>query len=101
MQVTHAEVHRVTLPAPQPAFSWRKGLLGSGGDGDGAVLRLGTDEGVEGVALVSHPGAYGALSPLVDRVLREELVGQGPLQPDGLWHRAWETDPSEEVPVWL
>ena len=54
MQVTHAEVHRVTLPAPQPAFSWRKGLLGSGGDGDGAVLRLGTDEGVEGVALVGE-----------------------------------------------
>jgi L-alanine-DL-glutamate epimerase-like enolase superfamily enzyme len=101
MLVTHAEVHRVTLPAPQPAFSWRKGLLGSGGDGDGAVLRLGTDEGVEGVALVSHPGAYAALNLLVDRVLREELVGQDPLQREWLWHRVWEIDRTEELPLWL
>ncbi|WP_420718484.1 hypothetical protein [Streptomyces sp. H51] len=41
------------------------------------------------------------LADLLDRVLREELVGQDPLQREWLWHRMWELDRTEELPLYL
>ena len=51
MKITHVEVHRIDVPTVDPPFRWRDGLSGSAPVGDGAVLRIGTDEGAEGVAL--------------------------------------------------
>jgi L-alanine-DL-glutamate epimerase-like enolase superfamily enzyme len=39
------------------------------------------------------------LEDLVDRVFREELVGQDPLQREWLWHRIWELDRIQELPL--
>ncbi|MDQ1562350.1 MAG: hypothetical protein QOE85_1691, partial [Actinomycetota bacterium] len=99
MKITHVETHRVKVPAANPPFKWRNGLGGSAPAGDGAVLRIGTDEGVEGVALFSRPGAAVFLEDLVDRVFRKELIGQDPFQREWLWHRIWELDRIEELPL--
>ncbi|MFI6098089.1 enolase C-terminal domain-like protein [Lentzea sp. NPDC051213] len=99
MKITHVEVHRFGLPAADPPYNWRRGLGGSAPAGEGAVLRIGTDEGAEGVALFARPGAAPVLEDLVDRVFREELLGQDPFRREWLWHRVWELDRIEELPL--
>ena len=99
MKITHVEVHRFDLPAADPPYNWRHGLGGSAPAGEGAVLRIGTDEGADGVALFARPGAAPVLEDLVDRVFRDELLGQDPFQREWLWHRVWELDRIEELPL--
>jgi L-alanine-DL-glutamate epimerase-like enolase superfamily enzyme len=99
MKITHVEVHRIRVPAADPPYHWRTGLGGSAPAGDGAVLCIGTDAGVEGVAAFTRPGAFAALDDLVDRVFRDELVGQDPLRREWIWHRVWELDRIEELPL--
>jgi L-alanine-DL-glutamate epimerase-like enolase superfamily enzyme len=101
MRITHVDAHRVEIPPPKPPFRWREGLLGGPPGGEGGVLRLATDEGVEGVALVARRGAGVVLEDLVTHVLRDELVGADPLQREWLWHRIWEIDRTEELPLYL
>jgi L-alanine-DL-glutamate epimerase-like enolase superfamily enzyme len=99
MKITHVESIRVHVPAANPPFKWREGLAGSAPAGDGAVLRIVTDEGAEGVAFFARPGAAVMLDDLVERVFRPELVGQDPLQREWLWHRVWELDRIHELPL--
>jgi L-alanine-DL-glutamate epimerase-like enolase superfamily enzyme len=99
LRITHVESFRIPLPGATPPFLWRKGLLGSTPDGAAAVLRIGTDDGASGVALATRPGMASAVEDIVDRVLRDELVGKDPLQRELLWHRVWEIDRTEELPL--
>jgi L-alanine-DL-glutamate epimerase-like enolase superfamily enzyme len=99
MKITHVEAFRVRVPAADPPFRWREGLAGSAPAGEGGILRIGTDAGVEGVAFFSRPGAAVMLDDLVDRVFRPELIGQDPLQREWLWHRVWELDRIHELPL--
>ncbi len=99
MRITHVESYRIQLPAADPPFAWRRGLRGGPPAGEGAVLRIGTDEGVEGVAFAPRRGSGPLLEDLVARVLRDELTGQNPLQREWLWHRIWEIDRTEELPL--
>jgi L-alanine-DL-glutamate epimerase-like enolase superfamily enzyme len=99
MKITHVESFRVQVPAATPPFRWREGLAGSAPAGEGGILRIGTDAGVEGVAFFSRPGAAVTLDDLVERVFRPELVGQDPLQREWLWHRVWELDRIHELPL--
>ena len=99
MKITHVESFRVHVPAVDPPFRWRDGLAGSAPAGDGAVLRIGTDEGAEGVAFFARPGAAVLLDDLVERVFRPELLGQDPAQREWLWHRIWELDRIHEFPL--
>ena len=99
MRITHVECIRVPQPGANPPFLWRKGLLGSAADGEAAVLRLGTDEGVTGVAIATRPGMAAAVEDLVNRVLRDQLTGADPLHRELLWHRVWEIDRTEELPL--
>ncbi|PJJ62005.1 enolase C-terminal domain-like protein [Compostimonas suwonensis] len=99
MKITSVETHRIFVPAANPPFAWRTGLGGSAPAGYGSVLRIGTDEGAEGVALFARPGAAVMLEDIVDRVFREELIGQDPLQREWLWHRIWELDRIQELPL--
>jgi hypothetical protein len=92
MKITHVESFRVPVPAADPPFRWRDGLAGSAPTGEGGVLRIGTDHGVEGVAFLARPGAAVMLDDLVERVFRPQLVGQDPLQREWLLHRVWELD---------
>ena len=41
------------------------------------------------------------LGDIVDRILREELVGERADRREWLWHRLWELDRTEEFPIWL
>ena len=99
MRITHVEAHRIFQPAANPPFNWRRGLIGGWPDGEIAVLRIGTDAGVEGVAMLPRPGAGAAVEDIVDRCLRDQLVGQDPLQRELHWHRIWELDRIEELPL--
>ncbi|MEU0029714.1 enolase C-terminal domain-like protein [Streptomyces sp. NPDC006335] len=101
MHITAVECHLVRVPGASPSFVWRDGLLGSPADGEAAVLRIRTDEGAEGVAMAPRRGSGVILADLLDRVLRTELVGQDPLQREWLWHRMWELDRTEELPLYL
>ncbi|MGW3951896.1 enolase C-terminal domain-like protein [Streptomyces sp. NPDC004752] len=99
MRITHVECFQILVPAVSPPFSWRRGLLGSPPDSTVGVLRVGTDAGVEGVAITGRPGSGVVLQDLVDRLLRDLLVGKDPLQRELLWHEIWELDRIEELPL--
>jgi L-alanine-DL-glutamate epimerase-like enolase superfamily enzyme len=99
MKITHVETWSVMVPAVEPTFAWRTGLAGGFPAGERGVLRIGTDEGASGVAFAGRPGSGDQLKELVDRVLREELIGQDPLNREWLWHRLWEVDRIEELPL--
>lgn len=101
MLITHVETYQIKIPAADPQFFWRAGLLGGPPAGEGAVLRICTDEGVEGVAFATNRASGVVVEDAVERVLRDELVGADPLQREWLWHRIWELDRTEEFPIWL
>src|ERR671937_794493 len=101
LRITHLETYAVPIAGAQPTFAWRQGLRGAPPDGEGAVLRIGTDSGAEGVALAPRRGAGRILQDIVDRVLRDELLGSDALAREWLWHRMWELDRTEELPLYI
>jgi L-alanine-DL-glutamate epimerase-like enolase superfamily enzyme len=101
VRIAEVECFPVRVPGASPPFVWRDGLLGSPSEGEAAVLRICTDEGIEGVAMSPRRGSGVILTDLLDRVLRKELTGQDPLQREWLWHRMWELDRTEELPLYL
>jgi L-alanine-DL-glutamate epimerase-like enolase superfamily enzyme len=100
VKITHVEAYEVFIPAADPPFVWRRGLLGSEAT-QGGLLRIGTDAGAEGLALCTRPGSGPVLKNLVDRVLRRDLVGQDPFNRELLWHRMWELDRTQEIALYL
>jgi L-alanine-DL-glutamate epimerase-like enolase superfamily enzyme len=101
VRITSVEAYSVRIPGTQPPFAWRAGLRGSPPEGDGAVLRIGTDEGAEGVALTPRRGSGWILKDIVDRVLRQELLDTDPFLREWLWQRLWEVDRTEELPLYI
>jgi L-alanine-DL-glutamate epimerase-like enolase superfamily enzyme len=101
LKIVAVEVHKALIPAPDPPFIWRRGLPGSSPAGYGAVLVLRTDTGCDGVAWAPRHASSVMLPDLVDRRLRELLVGEDPVQRELLWHKVWEMDRVEEVPLYL
>lgn len=96
MKITSVDVETWVEPITDQ-FVWRKGLPGSGTSSEHLRLTIGTDEGVTGVAMAGH-GTI--LKDIVDRRLRDELLGQDPLMKEHLWERLWELDRIEEIPVY-
>jgi L-alanine-DL-glutamate epimerase-like enolase superfamily enzyme len=41
------------------------------------------------------------MSDLVDRILRDQLLGEDPFQRELLWHKLWELDRIEELPIYV
>ena len=80
-------------------FAWRRGLRGSAPARTTAVLRITTDDGAVGEAY--HEWSGPMLHDIVDRVLRDELVGERADRREWLWHRLWELDRTEEFPIWV
>ncbi|MBO0916523.1 enolase C-terminal domain-like protein [Streptomyces laculatispora] len=97
MRITDVTVDLVDLPA-QPAFRWRRGLPGSEGPAVGGILRIQTDEGLFGEA---HTRRGKILDDLVERRIREDLLGRDPSHRELLWHRLWELDRIEEFPIYV
>lgn len=101
MRITGVETFNVFAPGATPPFIWRDGLRGSPPDREVGVIRLRTDEGVEGVAIAPRRGSGPVVADIFEHVLRDELVGADPLQREWMWHRMWEIDRTEELPIWL
>jgi L-alanine-DL-glutamate epimerase-like enolase superfamily enzyme len=87
----------VDLPA-EPEFRWRTGLPGSEPSTVGAVLRVRTTDGLEGIAFTRR-GAI--LSDIVARRIRGELKGQDAWRREYLWQRMWELDRREDFPSYI
>jgi L-alanine-DL-glutamate epimerase-like enolase superfamily enzyme len=99
MQIASVDVELIELPAVSPPYLWRRGLRGSHKARTTAVLRITTEDGAFGEAY--HEWSGPMLADIVDRVLREELVGERADRREWLWHRLWELDRTEEFPIWL
>jgi L-alanine-DL-glutamate epimerase-like enolase superfamily enzyme len=98
MQIRHIQVDLAPSSAISPPFRWRDGLPGSEGPSTHGILRIQTDEGIEGVV----PALRGPIvADIVERRLRDELVGQDPLRREWIWHRLWEIDRVEEFPIYI
>jgi L-alanine-DL-glutamate epimerase-like enolase superfamily enzyme len=95
--ITEVEIQLKENPA-QPRFRWREGLPGSEPALTTGILRIHTDEGVYGEAHVRR----GIIAKdIVDRRIRQELLGADPLMREWLWHRMWELDRIEEFPIYV
>jgi L-alanine-DL-glutamate epimerase-like enolase superfamily enzyme len=97
VKITTVECYLVDQPAASPDFDWRFGLPGSPVDRVSAVIRIITDTGDEGVAL-SRNGVI--TKDLIDRRIREDLIGLDALDREFIWHRMWELDRVEEFPIY-
>ena len=99
MRIAAVDVDLILLPAVTPPYAWRHGLRGSHPARTTAVLRITTDDGAVGEAY--HEWSGPMLADIVDRILREELVGERADRREWLWHRLWELDRTEEFPIWV
>ena len=99
MRIAAVDVDLISLPAVTPPFAWRRGLRGSAQARTTAVLRITTESGAVGEAY--HEWSGPMLADIVDRVLRDELVGERADRREWLWHRLWELDRTDEFPIWL
>jgi L-alanine-DL-glutamate epimerase-like enolase superfamily enzyme len=99
MRIASVAVELIPTPAAEPPYVWRRGLRGSAKARTTAVLRITTEDGAVGEAY--HEWSGPMLGEIVDRVLREELVGERADRREWLWHRLWELDRTEEFPIWL
>ncbi|WP_416978833.1 enolase C-terminal domain-like protein [Streptomyces sp. T028] len=98
MRITSVDVHLADPKDIGPQFKWRDGLPGSERVNTTGYLVIGTDEGISGIA----PAARGViLADIVERRLREELLGADALMREFLWHRVWELDRVEEMPIYV
>ena len=99
MLISSVEVRLVDVPPPEPQFHWRSGLPSSPRVvTSGGVLRIATEDGNVGEAYcVRGP----ILSDIVDRVLRDALIGKDASLREWLWHLVWEVDRIEELPIYV
>ena len=97
MQITRVDVTISEAPV-RHQFHWRAGLPGSGTTNVAARLAIDTDDRVTGVAYASRGPI---VADLVDRRLRDLLVGADPLLKEDLWERVWEVDRVEELPIYV
>ncbi len=80
------------------SFQWRAGLPGSDPVQERAVIRVVTDEGIDGFAEAQR----GVIAlDIVHRRLKSALVGENPLWKEKLWKKIWEIDRIEELPLYL
>jgi L-alanine-DL-glutamate epimerase-like enolase superfamily enzyme len=97
MKIISVEAYPVTEPVLAP-YAWRDGLPGSPDRYEITWLRIVTDEGIDGYSYIDR----GAIAmDLIARCLRPLLVGQDPLKKELLWHRIWELDRIEELPIYV
>ena len=97
MKIVGVEAYVVEEPIKHK-FVWRAGLPGSGTVAQKTWLRIVTDEGIDGWSQIMRgPIAL----DLISRRLKDELIGQDPLQKEYLWHRIWELDRIEEFPMYF
>ncbi len=95
VRITAIETYLLTSRS-RPASGAR--ASGNGPTGESLWIRVVTDEGVDGWSNLEFWGTVGL--DLIDRRLRDLYVGRDPLMKEDLWHRIWELDRIEELPVY-
>jgi L-alanine-DL-glutamate epimerase-like enolase superfamily enzyme len=96
VKITAVETDVSERPVPHQ-FRWRAGIPSSGATLTSTKLTIHTDEGFTGIAY----GSRGTiLVDLVDRRLRDVLIGADPLLKEDVWERVWEIDRIEELPIY-
>ncbi len=97
MIITDVKAYVIRGIVEQP-YVWRKGLPGSGKHWETTVLRLITDEGLEGVCSM---GRGAVIADMVERRIKPALIGQDPIMKEKLWELMWEIDRIEEFPIYV
>jgi L-alanine-DL-glutamate epimerase-like enolase superfamily enzyme len=97
MRITDVKVEPVELPA-QSSFraGQRHPWEAAGQSRTGAVLRVVTEDGLEGAA---HSRRGQVLMDVVEQRVADELVGEDALARERVWERMWEIDRVEKFPV--
>lgn len=98
MIITDVEVLLSPQPAVNPPFRWRDGVPGSEPDRVEGWLAIHTDAGITGYG---HTRRGVILADLVERRIREDLVGRDALHRELLFQRFWELDRIEEFPIYV
>lgn len=95
MKITDVKCYGLKQPIETP-FRWRDGLPGSGTHREVGVLRILTDEGIDGIAVTQR----GRMTvDYFERRLKEMLIGKNPLLKEQLWKEVWEIDRIEELQI--
>jgi len=97
MRISALEAYLVEEPVP--AHVWRDGLPRSPPKSDGLWVRVVTEDGLDGWSYLADWGTVGL--DLIDRRLRDLFVGWDALMKEDLWHRIWELDRIEELPIYM
>lgn len=79
MQITDVKVHRVEWE--RGPYHWRDEIMPSGSTARTALLRILTDEGVEGIS------TYGGGASLAE--IKYQLIGEDPLDRERIWQKFW------------
>ena len=96
MKITDVKAYAVKQPPGTP-FKWRQGLPAGSHLNEMGILRIITDEGIEGVAVAQR----GLMTvDYAQRRLKELLIGRDPLLKEQLWHEMWELDRAEEFQIY-
>jgi L-alanine-DL-glutamate epimerase-like enolase superfamily enzyme len=83
-----------------PGYQWREQGVPVFAPGNKNLwVRVVTSEGIDGWSNLDYWGTIGV--DLVDRRLRDLFVGRDPLMKEALWHRIWELDRIEELPLYV
>ena len=87
MKITDIEVTSFNVPVTGSPTKWGYGQAGEERMAVQRVLRVKTDEGVEGINIGGgHSYFYGATPAGVEGLVKPLLVGENPLDRERLWH---------------
>lgn len=98
MKIVDVKLYLRNHPRDSRRFNWRAGLAGPDvyGNTNSAFIRIITDEGIEGYT------AYGNAefaANIAKRYFKDLLIGEDPLQKERIYHKIWEIDRLEYLPV--
>ena len=97
MKITGVKAYALKVKVDHP-FNWRKGLSRYDKGIEKTVMRIITDEGFEGVVTIPR----GAIAvDLIERRIKDMLIGRDPMLKEKIWEEMWELDRVEEFPIYM
>lgn len=98
MKITDVRVYLSKHAKDSRKFGWRDGLAGPDvyGNTSNALLRIMTDEGIEGYATYSNADY---LASIAKKYFKDLLIGEDPLQKELIYHKIWEIDRLDYFPL--
>lgn len=98
MKITDVKMYLLHHEKDNRIFNWREGLAGPSryGSTSRALLHILTDEGVDGFASYNRAEYAGNIAK---RYFKDLLIGADPLQKELIYHKVWELDRMEYLPL--